>query len=70
MKGQVVLQLNDDDSIMVSAAVPIDEDRAKVYHFGFDFEDLGAALAKVGEEVALIRTRYVEPTAKSNIVKM
>lgn len=70
MKGQVVLQLNDDDSLTISAAIPIDEDRAKVYHYGYDFEDMAAALANVGEKIVLIKDRYVEPTKKSNITKL
>jgi hypothetical protein len=70
MKGQVILQLNDDDSIIVTATIPIDEDRAKVYHFGYDYDDMGVALAKIGEEIALIKDRYVEPTKKSNITKI
>jgi hypothetical protein len=70
MKGQVILQLNDDDSLMLMASIPIDEDRAKLYHYGYDFSDMGAALVNVGEKIALIKDRYVEPTKKSNIAKI
>ena len=62
MKGTVVLQLNDDDTITMQAAIPIDQDRAKPYHYGFDFEDMGACLAKTGEMLALIKEKYQDPT--------
>jgi hypothetical protein len=61
MKGTVVLQLNDDDTITMQATVPIDSDRAKPYHYGFDFEDMGACLAKTGEMLGKIKTAYIEP---------
>jgi hypothetical protein len=70
MKGQVILQLNDDDSIMLFATLPIDEDRAKVYHYGYDFEDLASALANAGEKIAAIKARYVEPKVKGNVVTL
>jgi hypothetical protein len=65
MKGTVSLQLNDDDTITMQATVPIDADRAKPYHFGFDFEDMGGCLAKAGEMLGKIKTAYIDPTAKN-----
>ena len=62
MKGSVVLQLNDDDTITMQAAIPIDADRAKPYHYGFDFDDMASCLAKAGEMLAKIKSSYVEPT--------
>lgn len=70
MKGIVALQLNDDDSILIQATVPLDADRAKVFHFAFDFDDLGAALAKAGEQVVTIKDAYVAPKTKSNITTL
>lgn len=70
MKGQVILQLNDDDSLLLFATLPIDEDRAKIYHYGYDFDDLSSALVNVGEKIAAIRARYIEPKTKSNIATL
>lgn len=70
MKGSVLLQLNDDDSILMQATVPLDAEHAKLHHYGFDFEDMAAALAKGGEMLALIKERYVEQKPKSNITTL
>jgi hypothetical protein len=69
VKGSVVLQLNDDDTLTMQAAVPIDADRAKPYHFGFDWEDMPACLAKAGEMLAKIKSSYVDPTSKIGLLQ-
>jgi hypothetical protein len=67
MKGAVVLQLNDDDSILIQAQVPIDADRAKVYHFAYPWSEIDLARAKCKEEAESIRKAYVSPVAESKI---
>ena len=61
MKGTVVLQLNDDDTITMQATVLIDADRARPYHFGFDWED-EAMHPKIDEMLKLIRASFVGPS--------
>ena len=70
MKGTIVIALNNDDSLTVQSTVPIDAETAKQYHYGYDWEDLAAALAKAGEQLALIKDRYQEPKVKSNITTL
>ena len=59
MKGTVVLQLNDDDTITMQATVPIDADGARPYHFGFDWED-EAMHPKIDEMLNKIRSSFFE----------
>ena len=62
MKGAVLLQLNDDDSILVQAQVPIDADRAKLFHFAFDWSDTANALVKAEEMLVKIQSSYIDPS--------
>ena len=63
MKGAVLLQLNDDDTILVQAQIPIDAEKARVLHFAFDYEDSAAAMEKAKEQLDKIRASFVDPFA-------
>lgn len=54
MKGQIVMQVNDDDTIMIQSTKPKDARRPMLAHYTFQTVD--KAIEKVASELRAIQT--------------